>query len=537
MPDSLVPSGLQAIDARWGGLSTHGAYLLVGRADGGRSALSLQIVRGAVDADARCLLISPRAPETLVELGARVGLDLGDAHRTGRLRLLRIPDAAVLAERGSDGLDKAYQDFVSLVRTDRPDRVVIEDFTPLVQFDSFDRFETAFTALADGIRELGATLVVGLGEPANATSRQLLDVVSRHVDASIELDTASRQIRLTRHEAAPLDDEPAYSAAPPQPEPAPSETSAPQPEASTAPADAQPAPLPSGAPVGHAPSVARPQPSEQPAPQPEAAAPSARDAHASVPAPPPAGASPMPAASPPPELEVETPDRHSPPTPAPVASEAPSAPPDLVPSALEAFQPEDDDAYPVEGVTAAPPADPALHGDAEDRFGTAPDTVLVHGYLVDSGPIPPPPKPQSAPPAFASLGSTESMSAADAFRAALDHSFAVRVTGTPFLVVAIRMEASAPESVYFPTVTEGLRDALRPQDKLLVDEDRRRAVVLLPASQADAAQALFGRLQTHLQRALDDEAAGVLQAVGAVSVPDGQPFSSSRDLMAYAYED
>ena len=228
---------------------------------------------------------------------------------------------------------------------------------------------------------------------------------------------------------------------------------------------------------------------------------------------------------------------------------APAPPPDLAPSALEAFQPDDgigspvesdypaESDYPVDGVTAAPAADPDLHGDAEDRFGADPDAVITHGYLVDSGAIPPPPRPQEAPPAFTSLGTTETPSPMEAFRSALDHSFAVRVTGTPFLVVAVRMEAAAPESVYFPTVTEGLRSALRPQDRILVDDDRRRAVVLLPASQADAAQALFGGLQTHLQRALGDEATGVLRAVGAVSVPDGQPFSSSRDLMAYAYED
>ena len=513
MPDSLVPSGLHAVDARWGGLSTCGAYLLVGRADGGRSALALQLVRGAVDADARCLLISPRAPEALVELAARVGLDLGDAHRTGRLRLLRIPDASALAERGSDGLDKAYRDFVTLVRTDRPDRVVIEDFTPLVQFDSFARFETAFTALADDIRGLGASLVVGLGEPANATSRQLLDVVRRHVDASIELDTASRQIRLTQQAAAPLDEAPAAAPDAPAPQPEASETAPPVPQ----PQDPQPQPeaVPEAVPKA----VPEAVPEAVPSPTPEPMAP--------APEPPPADVSPQPAAS-------------SPPADAPAAQETapePLAASDLLPSALGAFQPEADSSYPVEGVTPAPPADPDLHDDVEDRFGIDPDSVLTHGYLVDSGALPPPPRPQDAPPAFASLGTADPSSPVDAFRAALDHSFAVRVTGTPFLVVAVRMEASASEAVYFPTVTEGLREALRAQDRILVDDDRRRAVVLLPASQADAAQALFGGLQTHLQRALDDEAAGVLRAVGAVSIPDGQPFSSSRDLMAYAYED
>ncbi|MEO0557589.1 MAG: hypothetical protein AAF170_05325, partial [Bacteroidota bacterium] len=217
------------------------------------------------------------------------------------------------------------------------------------------------------------------------------------------------------------------------------------------------------------------------------------------------------------------------------AAEAPETPLSLAPE-LEAA-PSDESGYPVAGVTAAPPADPTLQGEPNDRFGVDPSAVLSHGYIVDSGTIAPPERPAEPPPTFEPLGASSETDPAEAFRSALDNSFAVRVTGTPFLVVAVRMEASAPESVYFPTVAEGLRGALRPQDHILVDEDRKRAVVLLPASQADAAQELFSGLQTHLRRSLDDAAAGVLRAVGAVSVPDGQPFTSSRDLMAYAYED
>ena len=503
MSDSLVPSGLKVVDARWGGLSATGAYLLVGRADGGRTALALQLVRGAVDSDARCLVISPRAPEELLKLAPSVGLDLGDAHKTGRLRLLRIPSADALAQHGSDGLDKAYQDFVTLVRSDRPDRVVIEDFTPLVQFDSFERFEVAFTRLAQDIAELKATLVVGLGEPANSTSRQLLDVVKRHVDASIELDAESRQIRLTKQEAAPLEEDPTPPVASPTPEPSPTPPPEPEPTVSETPAPSDPPALSPSAPIDDD-SVASPTDTAQD--EPEAST----------------------------QAEPIDEEESAPEAPMPVA-EAPAAEADPAPEP-EASEPQDS-GYPVAGVTAAPLADPSLHEEPQDLFGVDPSSVLTHGYLVDSGAIAPPERPSAPPPTFSSLGGATEADPAEEFRTALDNSFAVRVTGTPFLVVAVRMEASAPESVYFPTVAEGLHSALRAQDRILVDENRHRAVVLLPASQADAAQDLFSGLQSHLRRALGDAAAGVLRAVGAVSVPDGQPFTSSRDLMAYAYED
>ena len=560
MSDSLVPSGLPAVDARWGGLSPDGAYLLVGRADGGRSALALQFARGAVDAEARCLLISPRAPDDLVQLASAVGLDLGDAHRTGRLRLLRIPTAEAFAQRGSDGLDTVYQEFVTLVRTDRPDRVVIEDFTPLVQFDAFDRFEAAFSRLVSDIGSLKAALVVGLGEPANATSLQLVEVIRRHVNGSIELDGESRRIRMARHEGASLDPDLPSSDLPSSDLPG-ADAGASSASLPDAPAPEEPSdpPLPPAVPAGSDPSVAFSDPSVATpdrldsadlygAPATGGFEPPGLDRPPSpVPAEPePASPVPVefepPTASAPPSHELaeelvaspETPPPSPAPTPLSFVSEgeAPANGP-----AAGAPPPPSGSGYPVGGVTAAPPADPSLQGPAEDRFNLDASGYLGHGYLVDSGAIPPPPRPGETPPAFTSLGAASPPDPIATFRAALDRSFAVRVSGTPFLVVAVRMEASAPESVYFPTVADGLRAALRSQDRVLIDEDRRRAVVLLPASQGDAAQTLFAGLQEHLHRALGESAPGVLRAVGAVSVPDGQPFTSSRDLMAYAYED
>ena len=121
-------------------------------------------------------------------------------------------------------------------------------------------------------------------------------------------------------------------------------------------------------------------------------------------------------------------------------------------------------------------------------------------------------------------------------RHTLDDAFAARDAGRPFLVVAVRMEATVPEGAHFFAVADGLRRGLRPADRMLVDLPRRRAVVALPGVGAEGGAALFASLQAHLRSTLGPEAEAVLRAVGAVSVPDGQPFTSTSDLMAYAFE-
>ena len=181
------PSGLPDVDRQWGGLEPGATYLLVGRGGAGRSAAALRAVQAAVAEGAPCLLLSPRPPAELVEIGAGIGFDLAEAHRAGLLRPLRIPTAAALAEKGAAGLETAYRDLVALVRSGSPSRVVVEDFTPLVQFDSFDRLAEAFGGLAGDLRALGATLVVGLGAPANDASRQLLDVVRGAADGAVHV--------------------------------------------------------------------------------------------------------------------------------------------------------------------------------------------------------------------------------------------------------------------------------------------------------------------------------------------------------------
>jgi KaiC/GvpD/RAD55 family RecA-like ATPase len=229
------PSGLDAVDRQWGGLAAGRAYLLVGRAGAGRSALALQTVRAAVEAGERSLVISPRPPEELVTVGKGVGIDLAKAHAEKKLRLLRIPKAADLAARGPEGLAKSYRDLVGLVASDRPDRVVIEDFTPLVQFDTFERFHEAFGGLVGALREQGATLVIGLGDPANDASRRLLEVVEGLVDGTIRLGAGGDLVLGTparpdypSNDGASVEAEPPP---PPAPEPAAPEPATPEPVA------------------------------------------------------------------------------------------------------------------------------------------------------------------------------------------------------------------------------------------------------------------------------------------------------------------
>ncbi|MDT0630957.1 ATPase domain-containing protein [Rubrivirga sp. S365] len=202
---TLSPSGLPAVDRQWGGFDAGATYLLVGTGGAGRSAL--QAARATVDGGGACLLLSPRSPDELAETGRGVGFDLAAAHGSGLLHPLRIPTAAALAERGSDDLEAAYRGLIGLVRSQSPARVVVEDATPLVQFDSAERLEEAFAGLAASLRALGSTLVVGLGAPADGASDEALDVVRRVADGVVRVGEDGELTLDPAPNAAPPDDE------------------------------------------------------------------------------------------------------------------------------------------------------------------------------------------------------------------------------------------------------------------------------------------------------------------------------------------
>ena len=542
------PSGLADVDRQWGGLDAGHTYLLVGRAGAGRSSLALRAVQATVAGREKCLLLSPRPPSELVEIGAEVGFDLAAAHGDGLLRPLRIPTAAELAERGADGLETAYRDLVALARSEGAARVVVEDFTPLVQFDSFERLEEAFAALVADFRALEATLVVGLGAPANDASRQLLDVVRGAADGMVQVQDDGGLALDPAPPADPFagdpfadDDE---AAAPPSllsdiafvpavpdrdGDPfAADEDGAPEAQAAdTASADAEATgsrdPDETGrydAEGGAAENGAAE--TNDPEAPPEAGETETDDVDAQNTADGDAAES---AAE---RSEADAPAGDAEPAAgAPPPSEA--APP-AEPSASDAGSPE-------AAVVPPPPVDPGLlHPNADDPFASDPaDALMEQGYLADSRGAASPDAAVLAPAAFAPPADVPEGSEA-AFRRALASAFQTRSAGVPFLVVAARMQPGSTEAAHFPSVAAALRSALPEGARMISNDARKRAIVLLSVSGAEAGQALFAALQSNLRQTVGDDAEATLQAISAVTVPDAQPFTTPADLMTYAYD-
>ena len=81
-------------------------------------------------------------------------------------------------------------------------------------------------------------------------------------------------------------------------------------------------------------------------------------------------------------------------------------------------------------------------------------------------------------------------------------------------------------------VAGGVHHHLTSLRKLAIEHPCRQRVEHQPLQRALERSRAVGRVETLLGQQADR----VLQAIGAVTVPDGQPFPSADDLIRYAFE-
>lgn len=499
---SPSPSGLPFVDAQWGGLNKGGTYLLVGHAHAGRPRHLMATVQAAVSAGEHCLLISARPQEALVEQAAEIGFDLPRASQSQQVRLLKSPPGKELATYGDSGLTKAIDDLLQLAQTHNAGRVVMDDFSSFVQFRVFDTFAGVFRHLVEQVGALRSTFVLGLGEPANQPSRNLLQFVEREVAGTIHATSENSEtpsfelLSGTAHIAQPDSfsspfTEVVVDAALPQLD------------------EAEPTPTPSDL------NDNLPTTPETPSLPPfELSIPKANG-----------GGS---------EKLTRTPDLVIP-RPATAASGREAPPPDTSGDTAWAH------------ISPVMPPNTAFITRGRDPFLHDFGDLNAIGYYIDSAEPKPARNPETPDPiptldeaasavqkaAYPELfGPIPATDPATEFQQALADAFARRAN-EPFLVMALRIPADDPYASTFPAVTEGVRIGVGQNAMMLAESNR--LIALIPNAGTDVARNVFAILKAHLKTMVPDRADAALQHVNAMAVPNGEPFNTAGELFAYAF--
>lgn len=137
------------------------------------------------------------------------------------------------------------------------------------------------------------------------------------------------------------------------------------------------------------------------------------------------------------------------------------------------------------------------------------------------------PRPAPAPPA---------LDPRLVFIEALDKAMAAHdAVAWPFLAGALRMPPEHPSARHFHLVLSALKRALGDGAVLLGDEERRRAVWIMPDTTPKAAAPIFTSLKRFLRDATP-EADLLMQFTSAVLIPNGRPFASAEAFLAEVFD-
>ncbi len=154
----------------------------------------------------KTLFLSPGRPQDWMIQAASVSFDLDQAQKQGRVKMVWIPASAPGPNMSDAAASKAIEDLVHLIMAERPQRVLINDFVPFLQFRSFDRFRQVFGWMMGQLATVQTTVLLMMPDIINAQSQHIMAFMrnqmsgSMHVsmpeDANGDVPTGSRRLVL-----------------------------------------------------------------------------------------------------------------------------------------------------------------------------------------------------------------------------------------------------------------------------------------------------------------------------------------------------
>ena len=158
-----------------------------GHASSGRGLLGMLFLRTGAMLEEKSLFISPGRPQDWFIQASSVEFDLQAAHEVGTVRSLWTP-SFIRTQQSSDlGGERVLEDLLQVICRENPERVLLNDFVPFLQFHSFKRFREAFASLISGLENVRATVFLMMPEVANEPSQHIIDFMKNCMTGTVHI--------------------------------------------------------------------------------------------------------------------------------------------------------------------------------------------------------------------------------------------------------------------------------------------------------------------------------------------------------------
>ena len=110
-------------------------------------------------------------------------------------------------------------------------------------------------------------------------------------------------------------------------------------------------------------------------------------------------------------------------------------------------------------------------------------------------------------------------------------------SGTPFTLVAMRMEEAAEQSSeHFRVIIRLVGESIEREDSMFADPESEK-IIIIRGEGDDSAQGLFSRVKERVRQELPDQAEALMNAVSAVVVKNGSPFITANEFLQYVLDE
>ena len=135
----------------------------------------------------KTLFLSPGRPQDWMIQAASVSFDLDQAQKQGRVKMVWIPASAPRPNATDAVATRAVEDLVQLIMAERPQRVLINDFVPFLQFRSFDRFRQVFGWMMGQLATVQTTVLLMMPDVINEQSRHIMEFMRNQMSGSMHV--------------------------------------------------------------------------------------------------------------------------------------------------------------------------------------------------------------------------------------------------------------------------------------------------------------------------------------------------------------
>lgn len=184
---SRISSGLEFLDASFGGLYSNRSYLLRGPAQSGRTTVAIQFLLAGVENDESGILISSDRIENVILKAEAIGLSLESYLMENRLILMEYPKEILNGKFQLGGVIHLLGEIEKYVVNYGCSRIVFDTLIPLLAKAREPHLTNFVYSLMNSLEALRGTVIVTVGEPNSPSATRITELIEDAVIGSFVL--------------------------------------------------------------------------------------------------------------------------------------------------------------------------------------------------------------------------------------------------------------------------------------------------------------------------------------------------------------